>query len=293
MILLRFTAFALFAAFSLSAASPADFERALSLYNRTDYRESLKMLSSIQQKSPRMYALMGQNHLMLGDTKQAIEFFDKAAEAEPANASYRLWLGRAWGRRAEGANPISAPAYAARARQNFEKAVQMSPLDGEAAGDLFEFYLNAPGFLGGGLDKAAALADQIGKRDPAEGHWARARVAEKRKEFSSAESQLRRAVELAPHQVGRVIDLAKFLAKRGRFEESDRSFVEAQRIAPDSPKVLYARADTYIHSGRNIDTARELLKQYISSKLTPDDPPRNEALKLLEQAEKLKASSRS
>lgn len=293
MIPLRIAILAIFAAFSLLAGSSADLERALSFYNRTDYRESLKVLSRMDQKAPPVAALMGQNCLMLGDARQAVEFFDKAAEAEPANASYRLWLGRAWGRRAERANPISALTYAAKARANFEKAVQMNPRDREAVGDLFEYYLNAPGFLGGGLDKAAALADQIGKRDPVEGHWAHARVAEKRKEFGSAESQLRRAVELAPHQVGRVIDLAKFLSRRGRFEESERSFAEAQRIAPDSPKVLYARADTYIHSGRNIDRARELLKQYITSKLTPDDPPRNEAVKLLEQAERLQASSRS
>ena len=34
--------------------------------------------------------------------------------------------------------------------------MQLDPHNGEATGDLFDYYLNAPGMLGGGLDKAAA-----------------------------------------------------------------------------------------------------------------------------------------
>jgi Flp pilus assembly protein TadD len=94
---------------------------------------------------------------------------------------------------------------------------------------------------------------------------------------------LRRAMELAPHQVGRVIDLAKFLAKQGRFEESDQTFVAAEKLAPNAPKVMYARAATYIQAGRNIDTAKELLEKYLAAQLTPDDPSRDDARKLLRQ----------
>jgi len=180
-------------------------------------------------------------------------------------------------------NPFTAISYATKARQNFEKAVQLDATNSEALNDLFEFYLQAPGILGGGHDKAAAVAEQIAKMDPIEGHWARARIAEKKKEFGSAEQQLRRAAELAPRQVGRIIDLAKFLAKQGRFQESEQTFVAAEQIAPDSPKLLFARADTYIQTGRNIETARELLKRYLNAKLTPEDPPRSEAEKLLKQ----------
>jgi Flp pilus assembly protein TadD len=118
----------------------------------------------------------------------------------------------------------------------------------------------------------------------AEGNYARARIEEKRKNYNRAEEHLRRAMELAPRQVGRVIDLAKFLAKQGRFEESERTFVAAEKLAPDAPKVLYERAATYIETGRNIEMARALLEKYLASPLTPDDPSREEAQKLLHQA---------
>ena len=154
----------------------------------------------------------------------------------------------------------------------------------EALSDLFEYYLEAPGFMGGGLDKANATAEQMAVIDPVEGHWAQARLAEKKKEFHTAEEHLQRAAAMAPQQVGKLVDLARFLAKQGRYQESEQSFRKAEKIAPNSPKVIYARADTYVQQGRNLETARQLLRRYLQAELTPDDPPRADAEKLLKKA---------
>jgi tetratricopeptide (TPR) repeat protein len=264
-------------------ASDAQYDHALSLYNQTSYQSSLHLLFEVQQKGAAELALIGQNYFMLGDSRRAAEFFHKAVGAEPANSVYYHWLGRAYGRRAEMASMFTALAYASKARQNFEKAVQLDPNNHEAVNDLFEFYVEAPGFLGGGMERAVQMADHIAAHDAAEGHYARARIEEKRKQYHSAEEHLRRAMELAPRQVGRVIDLAKFLAKQGRFEESDQTFVAAEKLAPNAPKVMYARASAYIQAGRNKEMARVLLEKYLTAQLTPDDPPRSDARKLLQQ----------
>src|SRR5579872_2429381 len=204
----------------LSAGGGPKYSRALDLYNHTEYQASLKLLLPPRVADAAGLALIGRNYFMLGDAKRAGEFFQKAIVAEPDNSVYYHWLGRAYGRRAELGNPFTAMGYASKARQNFEKAIELDPSNSEAVNDLFEFCVEAPGFMGGGLDRAAKIAETIAERDPAEGAYARARIAERREEFSSAEKQLRRAMQLAPREVGRVIDLAKFLAKRGRFEES-------------------------------------------------------------------------
>jgi Flp pilus assembly protein TadD len=82
-----------------------------------------------------------------------------------------------------------------------------------------------------------------------------------------------------------LLDLAKFLARQGRYEESDRTFVQAERVDPDAPKILFAKASTYIKTNRNVDAAKELLKQYLNaSNLTPEDPPKSEAQRLLRKA---------
>jgi cytochrome c-type biogenesis protein CcmH/NrfG len=195
-----------------------------------------------------------------------------------------LWLGRSWGRRAETASPMVAPFNAGKARDSFEKALQLDPNNRDALGDLFDYYLDAPGFLGGGTDKAEALARRIEALDPPEGHYDLSQVARKRQELGATERELRTAVRLAPNQIGHVIALARFLAGQDRLNESDALLAQADRLAPGSPRVMYAKASIYIESHRNVDEARALLKKYLQSPLTPDDPPREAAEKLLRTA---------
>jgi len=282
--LTRFLPALVLGAASLLCAVEPDLAPARKLYSFTNYDASLKLLLPMPAKDGDTWLLIGQNYYGLGDPKKATEALEKAIAADPRNSDYYLWLGRAYGRRAETSSPFTAPGYASKARQNFEKAVELDPKNLEACSDLFEYYLEAPGFLGGGMDKASKMAERIAAQNEIEGYWARAKIAEKRKEFSGAEQQLKRAVELAPKQVGRLLDLAKFLSKQGRFQESDKTFQAAEKIEPDSPKVMFAEADAYIKSNRNLDAARKLLQRYLTSTLTPDDPSRAEAQKLLKQA---------
>jgi len=165
----------------------------------------------------------------------------------------------------------------------FEKAVALDPKNKDATGDLLDYYLQAPGFLGGGLHKAEELAKVISRTDPAEGHYAQALIEDKRKNYEKAESHFRHAAELGPKQVGRLVDLAKYLAKRGQIQESEAMWDRAAHLAPDNPKVLFERADTYIREQRNLQQARELLEKYIRAPLTPEDPPRQDAENLLKK----------
>jgi tetratricopeptide (TPR) repeat protein len=270
---------------AVACAFAADWEQAQKLYDQTEFEESLKVLKAIPEKTARNYALMGQNYLMTGEYKKATEVLEKAVAAEPDNSEYVMWLARTYGRRAEVANPLSIMGLASKSRQYFERAVALNPGNIEALNDLLEFYLEAPGFLGGGMAKARATVAQISRVNPAEGQWAQSQIDEKRKQPASAEAHLRRAVEMAPMQVGRLIDLARFLSKQGRFQEAEENFARAAVIAPENAKLLFVRADAYIKSRRNLDVARDLLKRYLSSNITPEDPPKSAARKLLQQIE--------
>jgi cytochrome c-type biogenesis protein CcmH/NrfG len=275
----------IFAFLALAWAAGPDLDRAHKLYNLTEFQQSLEVLQAVPNKDAAVYELMGRDYYGQGEFHKATEALEKAVALQPGNSEMNLWLGRDYGRRAETSSLITAPGFANKARQFFEKAAQLNPSNIEAQSDLFEYYLEAPGFLGGGFDKASATALQIARISPAEGHWAQAKLAEKRKEYSSAETQLRRAAEIAPQQIGRLIDLARLFTEQGRYQDADLSLAKAEQIAPHSAKLMFAKADLYIKSKRNLAVARELLKQYLSSALTPDDPPRADAEKLLKQVQ--------
>jgi tetratricopeptide (TPR) repeat protein len=277
-------ALVLVAAGAATAAGP-ELDRARQYYDSTDFVTSLQVLQAIPAKDGAVYELIGRNYYMRAEYKKSSEALEKAVAAEPSNSDHELWLARAYGRRAESSSPFTAPGQASKARQHFERAVQLDPHNIKALNDLCEYYMEAPGFLGGGLDKAAAIAGRIGALDAAEGHLAQARLAEKKKDYRGAEQQYGWAIEAAPKQAGRWVDLARFLASQGRHQEAERSFDHAEILAPGNAQALYARAETYIKYHRNLEIARELLKRYLSLKLTVEDPPRPDAEKLLRQVQ--------
>ena len=273
-------------AISLAAASVAggmNVERAMDLYQRAEYQAAIDVLLPLTPKGPDSLALLGRAYYMNGQYKLATEYLEKAVAADPSNAGYYDWLGRAYGRRAETSSFLTALPHASRTRENFEKAVTLDPVNLEALSDLFEYYLEAPRALGGGMDKAEAIAARIGQLDKAEFECKLAEIAEKRKQHQSAEQHLRRAVAIEPGHIGRVIDLGEFLTGQGRYEECDELFRIAERQSPDSPRLMFARARLEIRTGRDLNEAKNLLRNYLASPITPDDPPRSDALLLVKK----------
>ena len=116
---------------------------------------------------------------MDGQYKSSTTYLEKAVAEDSLNSSYYDWLGKAYGRRAEQSCLLTALAYARKTRESFEKAVVLDAGNLEALGDLFEYYLEAPGIAGGGMDKAEDVAARIRRQNEVEGHYVLARIAEK------------------------------------------------------------------------------------------------------------------
>ena len=269
-----------------------DLSRAEELYQSTEYGRAIDVLNASDKRDAAVYALLGKAYFMQGQYKQAVADLEKAVGQDSRNPDYYDWLGRAYGRLAEGSSVLSALGYAEKTVRAFERAVELDPSNLEALSDVFEYYLQAPGMVGGGLDKAEAVAKRFAGLNAAEYHWARARLAEKRRDFEIAEREFRAALATEPHEVGRALDLAAFLTSRGRYGESDALFRAAEEDHPRSPKVLYARAAAYVQNKRQLDQAEELLERYLELQITPEDPSRREATELLKSARELRSKCR-
>jgi len=267
----------------LQLTQAADLSKAEDLYKHTEFKASLALLDK-QSNDAATNFLIARNYFMLGDAKKAVDFLQIVTTQQPQNAEYMDWLGRAYGKRAETSNPFMAPGFASKARQAFEKAVDLDPRNKDALSDLFDYYLEAPGFLGGGQDKALAIAGRTAKFDPGQAYFEQAKVAQKRKEFETAEYHFRQAINLVPQGVGHLVALASFLANQGRGNESDAIFLEAQTKYPNSPQVWFAWASALVKQKRNLGDAKNMLEKYVRASITPDDPPKQEARRLLKEA---------
>src|SRR5271154_2833177 len=113
-------------------------DRARAMYDRAEYRQSLDILLAQEgSKGAPALQLIGQDEFMLGEYKKSTDALEKAALLDRDNAEILHWLGRAYGRRAETGNPFTAPGHATKARQMFEKSVEIDPTNKEAVNDLF------------------------------------------------------------------------------------------------------------------------------------------------------------
>ena len=161
-----------------SAATP-EWERAHSLVQKADFQQAVAVLEKAPDKDPENLQLLGEAWIGLKDFKKAVDVLEKAASIAPKSSNIQLWLGRAWGRRAE-ANKLMAFSWARNAKAAFERAVALDNKNREALDDLFEYYVEAPPIVGGGLDKAEVVAKQIAAIDSTKGQRAMERLAKAR-----------------------------------------------------------------------------------------------------------------
>lgn len=212
---------------------------------------------------------------------QGIAACQKAVALAPDNSRYHLWLGRIYGEKADRVSFFSAASLAGKVRSEFETAVRLDPQSAEARTDLAEFYLEAPGIVGGGRDKAAAQAETLAKLDPARAHWVSGRIAEKKKDPVAAEREYRAAIEVSQGSANSWLNLALFFRHVGRLDDMEDALNHASSARLDQPEVLVDAAETLIRAGRNFPGAVELLRRYLSSTTTVEQAPAFKAHYLL------------
>ena len=218
------------------------------------------------------YNLLCRSYFALGDWDRAVSNGEKAVKLEPSNSLYHLWLGRAYGEKADHSSFITAAGLAKKVRSEFERAVEIDPGSLIARLDLAEFYLEAPGMVGGGQDKARNQAAIIGKTNAAKEHWVYARIAEKNKDAPIAEKEYRAATETGQGSAEAWLNLAMFLRKQQRYDEMETALRKATAAPVNPPDVLVDSADTLLRAGRDFPFAIELLKRYLTGPTVEEAP---------------------
>ncbi len=201
---------------------------------------------------------------------------EQAVKLDEQNSDDHMWLARALGEKASRASFLSAYSLAKRARAEFEEAVQLNPTNGAALADLGQFYYEAPGVVGGGMEKAERVAAQLDKFDPVRAHNLRGGIAEQRKDYNTAEREFKAAIAKSPHPALEWISLAGFYRRRERWTEME-SAVHAGQSAGERDKrasvALYNAANVLRTSGRDSEWAARMLDEYLASSGKSEEAP--------------------
>jgi tetratricopeptide (TPR) repeat protein len=160
----------------------------------------------------------GRRLMAADDAAGAERQFERAIRAEPNVALYHLWLGNAVGQQAGEASVVRQPFMARRIKAEFERAVALDPDLLDARDGLIRFYLQAPGVMGGSVEKAREQQREIAKRDAVRGHQAMANIAWHGRDTVATERALRAAVDAVPDSGAVLLTLALRQANWGRIE---------------------------------------------------------------------------
>jgi tetratricopeptide (TPR) repeat protein len=216
--------------------------------------------------------LMGRAYYSAGRWDEAIAAHERAVSMVGNNSNYQMWLARAYGEKADASSFVSALDFARKFRSTMELAVQLDPNNVDARSDLAEFYVQAPGMVGGGRDKAAAQADAITRLDPGIAAYIRALLAEKDKNYGEAEAQLKNAIPVAKHPGRAWLNLASFYRRRNRPDDVQATVRQAVASSKDNGVLLDA-SELLVRVGRDFGGAADYLREYINKGPHTEDAP--------------------
>ncbi|MBV8208192.1 MAG: tetratricopeptide repeat protein [Acidobacteria bacterium] len=254
-----------------------DPHRLLAFGRADDAIGLLQQRISMNSRDAQAWNLLSRAFLTEEQWDKAVGAGEKAVEFAPDAAEYHLWLGRAYGERADHSNFIAAIRAAKRARSELERATSLQPNNVESQSDLAEFVLQAPGFLGGGLDKAERLQVTIAGLDPPSGHYWQARILEKKDRLDQAEREFHAAIDLEAHKAQYWMALAEFFHRHHRYDDMESALQQAVATGNRSDGVLMEAAALLLQANRKLETALKWLREYLNAPAPIESEPRFQA----------------
>ena len=252
--------------------------------------------------------LLSQVKAAFGDLDAAVTLAEKAVAIDSNNADYHSQLGIVCGETAEKASLFAKAGWAHRFKEETDKAAALDPKNLDARFALLEYYLQAPRLMGGSRQKAASMAEEIGRISPARGYLAQARLAQEdknaageetaflkalaaapedyeilvsvaafynrdtQKKYDQAEKQSRQAVKVNPGQVGAYSTLAFALAAAERWPELDAALAEAEKDVPDDLSPCYQAGRALLYTGKDLPRAERYFRRYVGQEPEGEAP---------------------
>jgi tetratricopeptide (TPR) repeat protein len=207
-----------------------------------------------------------------GKTDEAVSAFEQAVALDPTSSLYHLWLGHAYTRQLSSAGFLRKAFIARRSGEAYNMAVKLDASSIEAAEARLDFFLGAPGIVGGGIDKARAEAARIATLDAYRGGMADARIAEHEKEWPKAERSYRSLMAEYPERSAAVDALLTILQNAARFDEAFRIVDDRLARLPDEASSLYNLGRLSAVSGQHLARGETAMRRFLT--LSSADPVR-------------------
>jgi tetratricopeptide (TPR) repeat protein len=166
---------------------------------------------------------------------------------------------------------FKAMGLAKESRQGLERAVELDPRYIDAQYALMQFYLMAPGMMGGDDEEAAAIAERVAALSPVEGHRAKAQMRAAEKDTDGYLRGNQDALALSPAHPDALGTVVAMLLDKSDFDASKALIDQARAVDPGSIAVRYQFAKWAAVSGRELEPALAEIDALIALPRYPDN----------------------
>ncbi|RPH33009.1 MAG: tetratricopeptide repeat protein [Bacteroidales bacterium] len=257
---------------SSQAFAQSNIDKAKKLWEAKSNAEAKKILTAIDDESKDYAAAqfyLGRISVDEKNFDDAAEFFEEAVDANDKIAEYHLWLGDTYGTIAQSANMLKQGMLAPKMKSAWEKAVSIDPTLIDARQSLIQFYLQAPSFMGGSIDKAKEMAKEIIKIKPADGHLQMGNIYLKENNPQAAEKEYNEAIKADPTYIS---ILGSFYLNQKQYDKAFAFFEDAVKKNSTDYKSIYQIGKTCALSGQKLDRGEECLKKYLGYTPKKNEP---------------------
>ncbi len=226
---------------TISAFGQTKIERAKTSFEQGKYEQVKAVLTSIDKGDPafadaRYY--LGRVAYEEKEYEEAADLFNEAIDTNDKVADYHHWLGNAYRNRALISNPFTGAMLAPKIRKAWEQAAALDAGNVDVRVSLVGYYTQAPGFMGGSMDKAKEVANRLITLSPAIGH----------------------------REMGEIFMLEK------NYEKAIVLFEESLKENPEDYASNYQFGKASALSGQRLERGEECLKKYLAHAPRPGEP---------------------
>ena len=258
----RLIALALLAAATLPAAPT--YREALDLYKARDFpgaKAAFEELVVVEPANPKYHYFLGMTAMAQKAFADAIRHLEQATVLAPDNADYFAELGNAYGKATRNAGMFAQMSLARKCRAALEKAVALNPDSLPIREGLIEYYRDAPGFLGGGMDKAYAQAEEIRRRDARRGAIVLAQLYAGEKRYDEAFGVALDLLQREPELYAAHYAMGRLAAESGlRLDAGEKHLHRCLTLTPDkgdpAPAAVHWRLGQIAERHENTTSAR-------------------------------------
>ncbi len=245
--------------FLSSLAFSQDINSAKDLLQKNNLKEAksvLEKLISNDKNNADAHFYLGQTLVRMKEYSDASDEFEEAVKINYNNAEYHFWLAQAYGMDAQTSSIFTQMRLAPKIKDEYLKTVQINPKHIGGRVGLINYYMVAPGIMGGSMEKAYQEANTLIGIDEKQGHYLLGAVYNKDKNFTKAEEEFK----FLESKYGNLKDFYGFyniygylLLNNSRVDEAIQKFKKQVELAPGNSNAYDSLGDGYLAAGNKTE----------------------------------------